>query len=125
MNKLVDHLFVFEGDGVVTDFPGNYNEYLDFRNEKLPEEKNELPNELPKKSSKEKSRLSYHEKREFTQLEKELEQLEKRKAQLAEEMNSGNLEFEVLQKKSLEYSATIKAIEEKTDRWLVLSELTQ
>jgi len=124
MNKLVDHLFVFEGDGMVTDFPGNYNEYLFSRSEKLSEEKSETPKEQPKKSNKEKSRLSYHEKREFTQLEKELDELEKRKAQLTEEMNSGLLDYEALQKKSLEYGEVTKAIEEKTDRWLVLSELS-
>jgi len=123
MNKLVDHLFVFEGDGIVTDFPGNYNEYLSYRNEKSSEEKTEEPKEQPKKSAKEKSRLSYHEKREFTQLEQELEKLEKRKTQLTEEMNSSSLAFEELQKKSLEYSETLKSIEVKTDRWLVLSEL--
>ncbi|MFI5135559.1 MAG: ATP-binding cassette domain-containing protein, partial [Chitinophagales bacterium] len=125
MNKLVDHLFVFEGDGVVSDFPGNYNDYLSYRNEKIPEEKTEALKEQPKKSAKEKSRLSYHEKREFTQLEKELDELEKRKAQLAVEMNSGLLDFEALQKKSLEYSEALKAIEEKTDRWLVLAELNR
>ena len=123
MNKLVDHLFVFEGEGIISDFPGNYNEYLAFRDAKEPPKQEEAIKKEDKKPAKEKSQLSYHEKREFTGLEKEIEELEKRKAQITEEMNSGSLDFSKLHERSNEYEEVMKKLESKTIRWLTLSEL--
>lgn len=123
MNKLVDHLFVFEGEGIVSDFPGNYNEYLVYRTQKTPKEKAEVVKEQPKKSVKEKVRLNYNEKKEFAELAKEIEKLDQRKEQLTEEMNSGTLDFAALQKRSLEFAEVEKQLDRKSMRWLELADL--
>jgi len=135
MNKLVDHLFIFEGDGIVSDFPGNYNEYLFARAEsrgtvatvpgrsEVASDTISINRDSIGSSPKKKTRLSYHEKREFSELEKEIEEMEKRKAQHTEEMNSGSLDFSKLQQRSQEYIEVVKKLEIKTNRWLELSEL--
>ncbi|HYV93280.1 MAG TPA: ABC-F family ATP-binding cassette domain-containing protein [Chitinophagales bacterium] len=131
MNKLVDHLFVFEGNGIVSDFPGNYNEYLAFREEKESEKKMDAKTDAIAQSDsigsqpKKKSQLSYHERREFSDLEKEIENLEKRKVQLTEEMNSGALDFAALQKCSVEFGKVEKQLDEKSMRWLELADFAQ
>ncbi len=122
MNKLVDHLLVLEGGAVISDFPGNYNEYLIAGSEKESEKKPEdITNEV-KKSKKEKSRLSYHERKELDQIGKEIEKLEMRKIQISEEMNSGNSDFERLQNLSVEFSTVEKELDKKSMRWLELAD---
>ncbi len=121
MNKLVDHLFVFEGDGIISDFPGNYNEYLAAREIKI-QEKREIPEEKIPKSAKNKIKLNYHEKKEFEQLGKEIEKLEKRKLQLSDEMNTGALDFPALQKHSNEFRDVERQLDEKSMRWLELAD---
>ncbi len=130
MNKLVDHLLVFEtdarvpgGQGIVTDFAGNYNEFLIARNEKQPQKKNEIENPSELKKLKEKIKLTYHEKKELGELGREIEQLEKRKVKLTEEMNSGNPDFSVMQNLSREFIETEKQLDEKSSRWLELADL--
>lgn len=130
MNKLVDHLLVFETDarlpgrqGIVTDFAGNYNEFLVARNEKQPLKKNEIETPSEKKNLKEKIKLTYNEKKELGQLGKEIEQLEKRKVKLTEEMNSGNPDFSVMQNLSRDFIETEKQLDEKSSRWLELADL--
>ncbi|MCY7410614.1 MAG: ABC-F family ATP-binding cassette domain-containing protein [Chitinophagales bacterium] len=123
MNKLVDHLLVFEANGVITDFPGNYNDYLIFRDSQKTEKKTEIIKEIPVKISKEKIKLSYHERKEFDKIEREIETLEKRKLQLTDDMNAENIDFNTLQKHSKEFASVTKSLEEKTERWLQLSEL--
>ena len=125
MDKLVDHLFIFEGNGVVKDFPGNYTQY---RNSKLemeqikkkqnkPAEKNLKPKPAP-----EKKKLTYKEKLEYETLEKEIDSLEIQKSRIEEEMESGSLSTEELINKSNELNETLKKIEYKSDRWLELAE---
>jgi ATP-binding cassette subfamily F protein uup len=137
MDKLVDHLFVFEGDGKVRDFPGNYSRYREAKEEvdlyereqlKLTKEKNrsdesEKGVKQPEASQKPKARLSFKEQREFEELEKELEKLENEKEQLTQRMNNNEQSsHEELLKWANRLNEVMQLIEAKTDRWLELSE---
>src|SRR6185437_880858 len=108
MDRLVDHLFVFEGDGAVRDFPGNYSDYRIWQREEeriqLIQRENEAKlqnitsdNEVPVK---EKKKLSFKEKREFEQLEKEIASLEQEKITITEQMSSNQIPYEQVQKLS-------------------------
>nr|WP_319999563.1 ABC-F family ATP-binding cassette domain-containing protein [uncultured Draconibacterium sp.] len=132
MDKIVDHLFVFEGEGVITDFPGNYTVY---RN-KVEEEEQQKAKEEAKKKAEAKSeaatkpsqpqtkkKLSYNEKRELEQLENEIPELEAQIGELEELLNSGNLNHDELYEKSLQLDDMKSQLDEKELRWLELSEL--
>lgn len=126
MDRLVDHLFVFDGDGVVRDFPGNYSQYrLDKREE---EQKEAAPKTAEPKQDKsavkpeEKKRLSYKEKREFETLEKEIAALGKEKETVNEKLNSGSVPFDELQQLSMRIGEITALLDEKELRWLELSE---
>lgn len=130
MDRLVDHLFVFEGDGVVTDFPGNYTQYRLSQKEKneLPQEKNTAPEkkteaEQAVKTDAAKKKKGFKEKREFEMLEKELPLLEAEKRSLTEKMSGGNISYEELQSLSEKMIAITRQLEEKEMRWLELSEM--
>jgi ABC transport system ATP-binding/permease protein len=126
MDKIVDHLFVFNGDGNIKDFPGSYTIW---RNNELEEEekrKKEIRPEVKASSKpvKEKERkLTFNEKKELEQLEKDIESLESEKAQIDVDLNSGTLDSNQLQEKSHRYGAISDLLEEKEMRWLELSEL--
>ena len=126
MDKIVDHLFVFDGTGEIRDFPGSYTIW---RNKHLEEEdkrKKEIKTEIkaPSKPVKEKEKkLTFKEKKELEQLEKDIEGLEIEKTSINEELNSGSLDSNQLQDKSTRYVAIIAILEEKEMRWLELSEL--
>lgn len=128
MDRLVDHLFVFEGNGVVRDFPGNYSQY---REEKMrPEvraQKAEIQTEFsdikPQTSDLKKKQLSFKEKREFTLLEKEIAALTKEKEVITEKLNNGNTPFEELQLISQRIGEVTRLLDEKELRWLELSEV--
>ena len=137
MDRLVDHLFVFEGDGVVRDFPGNYSQYR--IRQRLEEEKmnaDRLPMTETAKSNSTNGqtastinlqetstrKLTYKEKREFELLQKEITDLEKEKILVNEKLNSGSVPFEELQKLSLRIGEITALLDEKELRWLELSE---
>ena len=126
MDKIVDHLFVFDGTGEIRDFPGSYTIW---RNKQLEEEdkrKKEIKTEIkaPSKPVKEKEKkLTFKEKKELEQLEKDIEGLESEKTSINEELNSGSLDSTQLQDKSTRYVAILAILEEKEMRWLELSEL--
>jgi ATP-binding cassette subfamily F protein uup len=123
MDRLVDHLFVFEGGGVISDFPGNYSQYRDQVKE-APEpvaDKKAAPSNTPSATIG-KRKLSYKEQREFEALEGELAALETERKSLYEEMNRSSLPYVELQKISSRITAVAQAIDEKELRWLELSE---
>ena len=138
MDKLVDHLFIFEGDGKIKDYLGKYNDYRLLQKEQELKEKTgkKLIEPVSKNSSidkpiiekvkieKPKMKLSFKEKFEFEQLEKELPQLEKRKEELTNLLNVSLSNHEELMKVTSELGAITLLIEEKTDRWITLSEYT-
>lgn len=125
MDKVVDQLFVFEGDGVIQNFPGNYTIYRSALEEK---EKNDKKTEKQVKPKKEKPKstqplkLSFNEKREFEQLEKEIEILTKEKEEIEIAMSSGKLSNDELIEKASRIEYLINSIDEKELRWLELSE---
>ena len=131
MDKVVDHLLVFKGDGEIQDFPGNYTQYRDFQKMKSKEEEqlkqtknNTTPNE-PKKDyhNNQKRKMSFKEKREYEQLTEKIAQLENEKQQLEEELCSGNLSVEELTEKSKRLPLLKDELDELELRLLELSEL--
>lgn len=126
MDRLVDHLFVFEGNGIIQDFPGNYSQYREAEKkqvvEKEPEKKEVKPVE---EITKQKKKLSYKEQREFEILEKEIGQLEKEKTEIYEQLNKADQPYEQLQKLTARIGEITEAIDTKEMRWLELSEMAQ
>ena len=127
MDKVVDHLFVFNGEGDIKDFPGNYTDYRDWREEERAAvaEKNNAKAQPAKQSyrSDDKRKLTFKEKREYEALEGEIMALEEEKAALEAEMCSGSLSNDALMEKSKRIGEVIELIDTKTLRWLELSEI--
>ena len=126
MDKIVDHLFVFEGDGKIKDFPGNYSDYRDWLEEKEKEQRLPEKREKPVKPKPAKEgirKLNFNEKRELDQLEKDITQLEEEKQLLEKEMNSGDYSSNDLVQKSKRHGEIRELLDEKELRWLELSEL--
>ena len=137
LDKLVDHLFIFCGDGVVKDFIGSYSEYREYIKEYEAEQKSaaraeeraakekaakEAAKVLPQEAPAKKKKLTFKEQREFEQLEKDLESLAAEKADLEAKLSSGTLPFDQLQTASERVGQLIDLIDEKELRWLELSE---
>ena len=134
LDKLVDHLFIFCGDGVVKDFVGSYSEYREYIKEYEAEQKSAVraqektdKDKNSKEASKaanftQKKKLTYKEQRELEQLEKDLEALAEEKAGLEEKLSTGNMDFSDLQKASERIAEIIDLTDEKEMRWLELSE---
>lgn len=129
MDRLVDHLFIFEGDGVIRDFPGNYSQYRQAVADKtLPVLEKKIPEKtvshLPVLTNTAKKRqLTFKEKRDFELLEKEIALLTKEKEAINIKLNSGDTPFEELQKFSLRIGEITQLLDEKELRWLEISEL--
>jgi ATP-binding cassette subfamily F protein uup len=131
MDKLVDHLFVFEGNGVIKDFPGNYSQYRqsvtdnfqpadDTHQMAANNQQKTITTTLQQITRKQ---LSYKEKREFELLEKEIEILTKEKLDITEKLNSGGATFQELQYLSARIIEVTRQLDEKELRWLELSEI--
>jgi ATP-binding cassette subfamily F protein uup len=127
MDMLVDHIFVFEGEGNIRDYNGSYTDYRveAEEREKLAKETADLLKEslLSKPKSEEKRKMSFKERFEYEQLQKELEVLGNEKKSLETELNSGDLSFEELSKKADRLGEINEALDEKEMRWLELDEL--
>ena len=130
MDKVVDHLLVFKGEGEIKDFPGNYTQYRQWSqlqpNE--PKESKEVKDEKETKTTsdinnQQKRKLTYKEKREFEQLEKEIADLEAEQQALEEALCSGTLSVEELTEKSKRLPLLKDELDEKSMRWLELSEI--
>ncbi len=125
LDNLVDHVFVFEGNGKIKDFPGNYTEYQQKKAELKQQEKKEEKTTTAKTTdtnSREKKKLTWKEQKEFEALESEIAALEQEKAETLEKMNSGDLSPTELQEVSARYAEVEQLLEEKELRWLELSE---
>ena len=130
VDKICDHLFLFEGNGRIRDFNGGYSDYREWKKE---EEKKaadarqfyKQKEAKKKEGSKEKTKLSFKEKREFENLEIEIQELEQRKQEIEAYFESGSSDAEKLQELSQEMKALIPKLEEKEMRWLELSEYEQ
>ncbi len=138
MDKVVDHLLVFNGEGKIQDFPGNYTQYREWsRLQTKVADSQTKANPAPVASSADvstgtakrdanhenKRKMSYKEKREFEQLSHEIEELEKEQKLLEEELCSGTLSVDELTEKSKRLSVIKEELDEKGMRWLELSEI--
>lgn len=124
MDKVVDHIFVFNGNGDIKDFPGNYTDYRYWREEEKanakPVEKNVQQKVVYRTETKRK--LTFKERKEYESLEPEIMALEEEKSLLEQEMSSGTLDSSTLLAKSQRIQVVMELIEEKTNRWVELSE---
>lgn len=126
MDKVVDHLLVFQGNGIVQDFPGNYTQYRDWKSLKSKAETTtEKDVKTPKRQREPEQRhkMTYKEKTEYARLEKEIAALEKEKNALEEQLCSGKLSIEELTEKSKRLPEIKTELDEKEMRWLELSEI--
>lgn len=130
MDKVVDHLLVFKGEGEIKDFPGNYTQYRQWSQLQPndPKESKEVKDEKETKTTsdinnQQKRKLTYKEKREFEQLEKEIADLEAEQQALEEALCSGTLSVEELTEKSKRLPLLKDELDEKSMRWLELSEI--
>jgi ATP-binding cassette subfamily F protein uup len=134
MDRLVDHLLVFEGNGVIRDFPGNYTQYRLQQKEqeaakKTPQTATPAPVAAAPKTNAsampEKRRLSFKEKREWEQLQQEIETLTAEKESITRQLADSNLPFDNLQALSLRMAEVLQQLDAKELRWLELSELAE
>ena len=123
MDKIVDHLFVFRGQGEVEDFPGNYTDYRVYEESTPPAE--DVPKKETTKNTWRKDAnkgLSFNEQKEYNRLEKEIAQLEEKKTAIEAAFAEGNLTNDEIQSQSIALQETLVALEEKTERWFELTE---
>jgi ATP-binding cassette subfamily F protein uup len=133
MDKMVDHLFVFEGQGAIKDIIGNYTEYrkqtaVDYKKEKQDKDSapiqevkvTQLSNQADKPQ--EKRKLNFKEKEEFKQLEKDMERLESEKLELTNLLSNPSATNEQIMQNGNRLAEVVSDLEQKTDRWLELSE---
>ena len=135
MDRLVDHLFVFEGEGMVNNFPGNYTLYREWVKDQeiLSVDKLSITGNTKNVNSVneqitigiEKKKPSFKEKREFELLEKEIADLTKEKEMINSNLSNSKTAFEELQKLSLRISDITQLLDEKELRWLELSDVVQ
>jgi len=132
MDKLVDHLFVFEGGGEVRDFPGNYTQFREWEKEESRSQKQEaaapatsVSKEAPVAEAPKARKLSYKEKRELELLEQEIAKLEIEKKTIDEKLSGGSLPYEELEPLTRRVGEVIQLLDEKGMRWLELSEMEQ
>jgi ATP-binding cassette subfamily F protein uup len=125
MDKLIDHVFIFEGNGDIRDYAGNYTEY---RNMKLEQEAAEARSQQPQKTEQKpvpkdsKNKLTYREKKALEELERTLAALESEKTAIEQMLSRGTNTSDQVVKASERMADILTTLDEKTDRWLALSE---
>ena len=128
LDKVVDGLLIFEGNGEISGFPGNYSDYYEWSREQQKQEEakaRQIQKETIKrqeKASQKPQKMSYAEKKELETLTVEIDELENEKRQLETEINSSTDNYEILTAKSERIGEIIKLLDEKSDRWLKLCE---
>ena len=129
MDKIVDHLFVFKGDGVVNDFPGNYSDFRAYEDSRVKENKESLKNDKKEndyqKDTKEKVGFSYKEQKEFKKLELDIKKIEIHKKEIQNNFIKDNLSVKEIEDLSIELGLLEKELESKTQRWFELSEISE
>lgn len=121
MDKIVDSLFVFRGDGLVENFPGNYSDFRVYEDSKPTTSKEHKKESTSVAKQAPKGKLSYNEKREFGLLEIDIEKLQKKKKFIEEQFVNDDLSAEEINQKSIELQEIITSIDTKEERWLELS----
>ena len=127
MDKVVDHILVFKGQGEIQDFPGNYSDYRKWKSVQEQQKQAEKPkaNATPRSRNNDKRKLTYKERLELQQIEKDIEALEAEKKKLEAALCSGTLSVEELTTQSIRVAEIGKLIDEKSTRWLELSEIEE
>ena len=125
MDKVVDHLLVFKGNGEIKDFPGNYTQYRDWQSLKSEKEVQEEKSTKEKRSYRNdsKRKMTFKEKTEFAHLETEIDSLEKEKKEIEQALSSGQLSSDEIVKLSKRLPIVNDELDEKSMRWLELSEI--
>jgi ATP-binding cassette subfamily F protein uup len=123
MDKIVDHLFIFRGDGIIEDFPGNYTDFRVYEDSVVPKSKSsgEKKEKQSWRQDDATQSLTHNEQKEYKRLEKDIQRLEENKEKIEAEFVSGELSQEEIQEKSMELQKIIKESEEKTERWFELA----
>ena len=125
MDKIVDHLFVFRGNGEVEDFPGNYSDFFVYEQSTTKDstkENNIQEKETPKNTWRQTAKgLSYNEQKEYAKLEKEIAKLEDKKREIESLFSEGMLSNDEIQQKSIELNDILTDLDQKTERWFELS----
>src|SRR6056297_1985431 len=129
MDKIVDHLFVFRGDGVVEDFPGNYSDYRAYEDSQV-QEKRELKGKTDVskttwKKTETTNKLSYNDQKEYKQLERDIKKLETKKEELQAKFTDSSLSGDEIAALSIALGELSDTIDVKTERWFELSALTE
>lgn len=127
VDKVADHLFVFEGGGVIKDFPGNYSEYQEYaklkdKEAKIEKSEKEEPVGKQKNDADKPKKLSFKEKREVEQLEVDIDRLGSLKQEIEQQLSSGTLDADKLTELSEQHGKVTEELDEKEMRWLELSE---
>jgi ATP-binding cassette subfamily F protein uup len=129
MDKIVDHLFVFKGDGVVNDFPGNYSDFRAYEDSRVKENKESLRNNKKEneiqKDKKEKVGFSYKEHKEFKKLELDIKKIEIQKKEIQNNFIKDNISAKEIEDLSIELGLLENELESKTQRWFELSEISE
>jgi ATP-binding cassette subfamily F protein uup len=129
MDKIVDHLFVFKGDGVVNDFPGNYSDFRAYEDSQVKENKESLRNNKKEneiqKDKKEKVGFSYKEQKEFKKLELDIKKIEIQKKEIQNNFIKDNISAKEIEDLSIELGLLENVLESKTQRWFELSEISE
>ena len=129
MDKIVDHLFVFRGDAVIEDFPGNYSDYRAYEDSQIQEKREQKESQPTNKTNWKEAdsgtKISYAEQQEFKKLEREIQKLEKSKVVLQEKFTDGSLSGDDIKNLSIELNDITDAIDRKTERWFELSALME
>ncbi|WP_108246599.1 ABC-F family ATP-binding cassette domain-containing protein [Muricauda brasiliensis] len=129
MDKIVDHLFVFRGEGIIEDFPGNYSDYRAYESSKVIEERENKTTSSEKTENNWRDtsggKLSYSEQKEYKQLEKDIQKLEEKKVVLQNKFTDPELDGDEIANISIELKEVTDAIEEKTERWFELSSILE
>ncbi|MFT6370372.1 MAG: ATP-binding cassette subfamily F protein uup [Maribacter sp.] len=129
MDKIVDHLLVFRGDGVVEDFPGNYSDYRAYEDSQV-QEKRELKEKVDTskttwKKTETTNKLSYNDQKEYKQLERDIKKSETKKVKLQAKFADSSLSGEEIASLSIELGELSDTIDQKTERWFTLSALME
>lgn len=122
MDRIVDHLFVFEGSAIIKGFPGNYSDYRSYEDSKPPVSNGKAKKEDSRKAEPIKGQLSHTEKREFGKLEKDISNLDSKKTAIEMRFSNNEIAPEDIEKASLELQDIIQLLDKKEERWLELSE---
>ncbi|MCL4114000.1 UNVERIFIED_CONTAM: hypothetical protein GTU68_025262 [Idotea baltica] len=132
MDKIVDHLFVFKGEGEILDFPGNYSDYRDYESSlvfaeraKKEADKQDAKTKKSWKNDGQNNKLTYTQQKEYNKLEKEIQQLEEQKGKIQHRFSTESLEGDEIDTLSMQLKQAIDSIERKTERWFELSAIVE